>query len=475
MQRIRAGALWTGQGQPLQNASITISPEGTISEVTADSGGEPADYPFAMPAFFDAHCHLSWMVLKELSLDLSTAGSVEDLLGIVWEGVKNGNDEIIRGDSFDESNWSDSRLPTLEELDAATGGRPAFLCRVCGHAALANSAMMAMMDHDPRWIDLSTGMLREKPVMEFSEHFPPDPRRAYEAVGSVVGKIHSAGVTGVCSIEKTENAANLLAAEPDLDIKLVLNGVSPDNPLFPSDSTMIKYFLDGSFGAGNASVELNSTEFLLHDDEDLLEKLILCGKLGVTPVVHSIGGGALLQLDRVSARAFRRLGRGFPIRIEHAEDIDPVWPGNWDPAYHIFSMQPNFVERWQRPGGMYDRLLTPERALRLNPFRNIIDRGFRLGFGSDSMPMDPLFGLKGAVEHRDPSLSISVGEALKAYTLEAASISGCEPLAKPLGPGRQADIVFLSGNPFSGISGVTVEKTLRKGKTVYDSNGSHLQ
>jgi len=475
MQKIKTGALWTGQGLPLENSTISILSDGTISEITADSSGGPVDYPFAMPAFFDAHCHLSWMVLKELSLDLSTAGSVEDLLGIVWEGVKNGDDEIIRGDSFDESSWSDSRLPTLQELDAATGGRPAFLCRVCGHAALANSAMMAMMDHDPRWIDLSTGILREKPVMEFSDCFPPDPRKAYEAVGSVVGKIHSAGVTGVCSIEKPENAANLLAAHPELDIKLVMSGVSPDDPVFPAKSSMMKFFLDGSFGAGNAAVDLNSGDFLIHDDEDLLEKFILCGELGVVPVVHAIGGGALLQLDRVSAEAFRRLGRGFPIRIEHAEDLDPFWPGNWDPGYHIFSMQPNFVERWQRTGGMYDRLLTPERAHRLNPFRSVLDRGFRLGFGSDSMPMDPLFGLKGAVEHRDPSLSISVGEALKAYTLEAASISGCEPLAKPLGPGRQADIVFLSGNPFSGISGVTVEKTLRKGKTVYDSSGSHMQ
>lgn len=469
MNRIKVAALWTGQGDEIENAAVAVNGDGLISGI-APGGDDPPEHAFAMPAFFDAHCHLSWMVLKELSLDLSTAGSAEDLLGIVWEGVRKGEDGIIRGDSFDESSWRDSRLPTLQELDAATGNRPAFLCRVCGHAALANSAMMALMDHDPKWMDRSTGMLREKPVMEFSERFPPDPGKAFEAVGSVVGKIHSAGVTGVCSVEKPENALNLLAAAPDLDVRLVMNGVAPDDPVLPAGSSMKKFFLDGSFGAGNAAVDLNSNESLLFSDEELLEEFVLCGKLGIVPVVHAIGGRALMQLDTVSAEAFKRLGRGFPVRVEHAEDLDSFWPGGWDPRFHIFSMQPNFVERWQRPGGMYDRLLSPGRSMRLNPFREVLRAGFRLGFGSDSMPLDPLYGLAGAVNHRDPSLSISVGEALRAYTTEAAGISGCSRLADPLGPGRPADMVFLSANPFEGISGVRVEKTMRRGRIVFDSS-----
>ena len=472
MHRIKAAYLWTGEGPPRRNATITITPEGTIERITSEAEEGPAQYPFIMPAFFDAHCHLSWMVLKELSLDLSTAGSAEDLLGIVWEGVKNTDDGIIRGDSFDESDWPDSRLPTLKELDAVTGNKPAFLCRVCGHAALANSAMMALMEHDSKSINFSTGILREKPVMEFSDRFPPDPGRAYEAVGSVVTKIHSSGVTGVCSIEKPENAASLLSAEPDLEIRLVHNGVSPEDPVLSRGTAMIKIFLDGSFGAGNASVNLCTGEHLLHSDQELLGILIRCAETRVTPVIHAIGGGALKQLDRVSAEAFKIMGGGFSVRIEHAEDLCPAWPGNWDPGYHIFSMQPNFVERWQRAGGMYDKLLTPDRAAQLNPFRAVLESGFQLGFGSDSMPLDPLFGLKGAVEHRDPSLSISTGEALRAYTVQAASISGCENLAQPLGPGRPADLVFLTGNPFSGLSGITVEKTVRAGRTVYDASES---
>lgn len=470
MRDIKARRLWTGQEGPLENARVTLDREGLVEGIAPLEPEEFPEYDFVMPAFFDAHCHLSWMVLKELSLDLSTAGSAEDLLGIVWENVRAGEDGIIRGDSFDESAWSDSSLPTLDQLDAVTGNRPAFLCRVCGHAALANSAMMALMDHDPKWMDRTTGVLREKPVMEFSERFPPDRERAREAVLSVTGKVHSAGVTGVCTVEKPANALDLMEAGPDLDIAWVVNG-EESVPELPG-MRMRKFFLDGSFGAGNAAVDPGSGEHLLHSDTDLLKGFLSCGESGVMPVIHAIGAGALAQLQRVSSRAFDLLGRGFPVRIEHGEDLEPVWEHGWDPEFHIFSMQPNFVERWQRPGGMYERLLPPGRSVRLNPFRLVLDGGFSLGFGSDSMPLDPIFGLRGALRHRDPSLALDTHEALRAYTLSAAEISGCGHLAAPLAPGRPGDLVCLDGDPFSDLDSVSVRRTIRRGRTVFHREGA---
>ncbi|HOP26547.1 MAG TPA: amidohydrolase family protein [Candidatus Sabulitectum sp.] len=465
MRDIKARRLWTGQGGTLENARVTLDREGLVEGIAPLEPEDFPEYDFVMPAFFDAHCHLSWMVLKELSLDLSTAGSAEDLLGIVWENARAGEDGIIRGDSFDESSWSDSRLPTLDQLDAVTGNRPAFLCRVCGHAALANSAMMALMEHDPKWMDRETGFLRERPVMEFSEHFPPDREKAREAVVSVTAKIHSTGVTGVCTVEKPANALDLIEAAPDLDIAWVVNGDGP-SPELPGQR-MRKFFLDGSFGAGNAAVDPYSRENLLHSDDELLRGFLACAEAGEVPVIHAIGAGALAQLQRVSARAFDVLGRGFPVRIEHGEDLEPVWDMGWDPDFHIFSMQPNFVERWQRPGGMYDRLLPPGRSVRLNPFRLVLDGGFSLGFGSDSMPLDPIFGLRGALRHRDALLALDTHEALRAYTLSSAEISGCGHLAASLAPGRPGDLVCLDGDPFSDFDSVSVQRTVRRGRTVF--------
>ena len=86
------------------------------------------------------------------------------------------------------------------------------------------------------------------------------------------------------------------------------------------------------------------------------------------------------------------------------------------------------------------------------------------------MPFDPLFGIWGAINHRDAKFSLSVAEALAAYTIGAASVSGFKHLTKPLQIGRVADLVFLSGNPFTEFSDVTVEATMKKGKFVYKRN-----
>ena len=106
----------------------------------------------------------------------------------------------------------------------------------------------------------------------------------------------------------------------------------------------------------------------------------------------------------------------------------------------------------------------------LNPFRTVLDAGFQLAFGSDCMPLDPLYGLKGAVRHRNAAQSVSMVEALAAYTLDAASISGLLHLAAPLGAGRTADMVFLSGNPFESFDNISIEATMKNGSMVFGKN-----
>ena len=66
-------------------------------------------------------------------------------------------------------------------------------------------------------------------------------------------------------------------------------------------------------------------------------------------------------------------------------------------------------------------------------------------------------------------------QALRAYTLGAASISGFKHLALPLRTGRTADLVFLSESPFEGLDGVTVEATMKKGKTVYNADDLSME
>lgn len=474
MDRVGCRRLWTGPGGLVDNAVIHFDTRGNIREIESRPSPEGLSHPFGMPAFFDAHCHFSWMILKEISLDLSGAGSAGEMLDMISLGLSEFQGDIFRCESYDESRWENPELPTLAELDAVTGERPCFLCRVCGHAGMANSAMLAMMHpEDPAFVDPATGRLLERPVMEFSRRFPPDPASVVRGMAAVTGRIHAAGVTGICSMEKPAEARAIADASLPLDITFALRDSAPSRVAGSGlPGGMLKLFLDGSFGAGNAATDPSSDANLLLDDRELLQILLDSGEAGVVPVIHAIGAAALSQLARVSALAFRSLGGGFPIRVEHGEDLPEVLSGPWDPEFHIFSMQPNFVERWQRPGGMYHRLLSPERAAGLNPFRSVLDRGFRLGFGSDSMPFGPLYGLRGALSHPSPAQSLTTEEALGAYTLDAAGISSCGPLSLPLAPGRPGDLVFLSSDPFQGLEGVAVERTLRRGEEVFRMENS---
>lgn len=468
MLLIKAASCWTGAGPLLQRALIVID-KGRIVSVEPEAVSEGFDCPFVMPAFFDAHCHLSWMIQKRISLDLSAAGSKEELLQIVSEASASYPEGILRGHSFDESTWEVPVLPSLEELDRAGSGRAVFLGRICGHAALANSSMLDMLDCDPVWVDRSTGRVAEEPVMNFTRRFPPPDSLMDSTMDLVFDHILSTGVTGVCSIEDSDGIRRLQRSRCPIETSFSLRDPIPSDPLIEhSEVSMVKYFLDGSIGAGTAAMETRSAERLLYTDEALLEELIFCGRKGLTPMLHAIGGSALSQIDRVSRRAFSELNGGFTIRIEHAEDLHAAWPGSWDPRYHLFSMQPNFVHRWQRRGGLYEKKLGRSRSVSMNPFRTVRDAGFSLGFGSDSMPFDPLYGLRGAIEHPLPEQRLSTEESLFAYTLGSAAISGKEFLSLPLQPGRRADLVVLSSDPFLGLDGVSVVRTLSKGETVFE-------
>ncbi|MCK5133054.1 MAG: amidohydrolase family protein [Candidatus Sabulitectum sp.] len=480
MPTIRCRSLWTGTGSCLSHVAVHIDDCGMITTIEKCHSAV-FDYNFAMPSFVDAHVHCTWMVAKEASLDLSRVRSSDEFLSLVHSAVVCAGHRIVRGESFDESDWTNSDLPTLSQLDSVTGNVPVFLRRVCGHAALVNSAMLRLMvmvmDPDMSGVNKSTGVLKEWPVLNFEKMFPLPDEVLVDAASRVQSMIYSKGVTAVRTFESVHNTESVQDLYPGLDVSVT---VIVDNfeelPALDFPLKVVKLFLDGAFGAGNAALlhpyADGSVGDLHYTDEELLALFVRCGKTGHSVAAHAIGGEALRQLDRVSNEAFRLLGNGFNVRIEHAEDLLSAWPGTWNPEYHIFSMQPNFVERWQRPEGMYDRILPLEQSFLLNPFRTVLDAGFRLGFGSDCMPLDPLYGLRGAVQHRNSSESLSMEEALYAYTLDAAFISGLSQLAIPLGRGRTADMVFLSGTPFEGLEGITVEATMKNGNIVFENNVS---
>lgn len=475
MTSLRVRRLWTGIGEGTLEGCAVRFGRGVIESLEPSSG--PWDFEFAMPSFVDAHCHLLWLGFESVFADLSWTRSKEDLLGWLSRSQPPPRGEFLRGEKWDDSAWSPDAPPTLGEMDAASGGVPVFLRRVCGHAALVNSASLALL----RSAGLDPGgpgpVILEKPVLGFDTAFPPGPGTLSSALSAAVDRALECGVTAVSTTESGRHLETYGSTGTGL-LRVSVGVFREDlgDRLAEARGSGIrgmKIFLDGAIGARTAAMDEpfddGSTGRETIGEGELENLIVRCWEAGLVPIVHAIGGRALRLLDTAGRAALERAPRNprARIRVEHAEDLLSAWPGGWDPRIHYFSMQPNFVARWQQAGGMYETRLGPERARALNPFGPVRRAGFTLGFGSDGMPFGPLYGLKGAVEHPHPALGLAMSEAMEAYTLGAARVSGFDDLAVPLGPGRPADVALLSAGPLEApLDQVVVEGVLASGELV---------
>jgi predicted amidohydrolase YtcJ len=91
---------------------------------------------------------------------------------------------------------------------------------------------------------------------------------------------------------------------------------------------------------------------------------------------------------------------------------------------------------------------------------------------------NPLLGLKSAIDRQDhkgnplgAEQAITAPEALAAYTLAGAILSGDETNRGSITPGKWADLVVLSGDPLTTpaekLLDLVVEQTYVGGKLVY--------
>ena len=142
------------------------------------------------------------------------------------------------------------------------------------------------------------------------------------------------------------------------------------------------------------------------------------------------------------------------------------------------SQQPNFTYTLE---GRYNAYLDGKRLQHNNPLRSPMDNGIRLAISSDILPLDPIVGIYAAVTRRGMSGAVygiaealSVSEALKAYTAEAAYLNFRETELGFIAPGYRADMVVLSDNPTTmnpdQLLELSVAHTFFNGELVYSSS-----
>lgn len=133
-------------------------------------------------------------------------------------------------------------------------------------------------------------------------------------------------------------------------------------------------------------------------------------------------------------------------------------------------MQTSFIGWPQEPDEYLEELLGAERARKLNPLRNFWDRGITLSAGSDApcTDPDPILWMQRACNHSVQEQSLSPKEALRTCTYNGAWTTFDEREHGSLEPGKIADMVTLSANPYetpaAELGTIHVEELLLAGK-----------
>src|SRR3990170_2158553 len=450
-----------------------------------------------MPGFIDTHVHLTGTGIHHRSPELSTVNSATELLAAVGRIVAEGDGPVyLHG--WDESRWSERRVPSLEELDALTP-RPLALARIDGHVLLLNTAGLersgsrAEPGVETSGDGAPTGRVVRRAAEAAKRWFATNlPEREVEELQlQAAGLAVSHGLTTIHEMSMpTERGMRdlevLLAHRSRLPLDVV-NYVATTDISAVMDLGLPRVGgdlpVDGSIGARTAWVSGGfvdggqAPEGYYGDDE--LAEFFHDGHLaGLQVGVHAIGDAAIEQVVATWERVYqsldsrqRRHFRARRHRVEHFEMANGQVLERAAMLGLAISVQPAFDAAWGFPGGLYEQGLGAERAATMNPFRDLVARGLEIGVGSDTpiTTVDPLVGIAALESHHDPVQRLSREEAFRLHTMGSARLANQEDKKGSLEPGKHADLVAYDVDPLEvrSLEGVLPILSVSLGREVY--------
>jgi predicted amidohydrolase YtcJ len=468
------------------------------------------------PGLIDSHIHLVDGGMRLASIQLRDADSRDEFVRRIAEFAQNAKPGawIIGGD-WDHSRWG-GELPSRDWIDAATPNNPVWINRLDGHMSLANTAAMRAAGVADDVADVSggeivrdaagrpTGIFKDNALGLIDRAEPrPALQQQIDATVAAMAYLAERGVTAVhhmgswrhVEVFRSAHSRGLLktriyACTPLDEWQRLANEIRDRGR---GDDWLriggLKGFVDGSLGSHTAAFLKPFSDapqdrgLLVNTAEDLEDWTTQADRAGLQVVVHAIGDRAIrLQLDVFERVATANGARDRRFRIEHAQHIAPQDIPRFAKLGVVASMQPYHAiddGRWA------ERVIGAERSETTYAFRSLLDVGARLAFGSDWFvaPPTPVEGIYAAVtrrtldgEHPDgwvPQQKITVEEALRAYTIDAAYSAFSESSLGSLEPGKLADLVVFERNlfqtPTHELNAVPIATTIIGGNVVYQS------
>jgi predicted amidohydrolase YtcJ len=478
-----------------------------------DGGGKTL-----LPGLIDAHGHvieLGFVATRVLLHDTQSLEQAQERIRSY--AIANPDRAWLLGGGWNQVTWKLGRFPTAGELDAVASDRPAVLSRIDGHAEWLNTKALLASGitrdtKDPvggrieRDADGNpSGVLVDK-AMDLAEQAIPRPTAAERraALTAALAHMNSVGLTSVG--DAGDSAADIALYEDFADrgtltvriYAMIADtgadflALSKSGPLigFGDDRLTVravKLFADGALGSRGAALlapysdQPEQRGLLFMSNDEMEHKIETALGAGYQVNIHAIGDAANTQVLDSFEAAYKAVGgRQLRNRIEHAQVVALADIPRFKHLDLIASMQPTHATSDKN---MAEDRIGKERIKGAYAWRSILDQGTRIAGGSD-FPVEsdnPFFGLHAAVTRTDhaglpaggwhPEQAMTLLEAFRAFTLDAAYAQHQEKTLGSLEPGKWADFILIDRDLFkiapADIWRIKVEQTWVGGIKVF--------
>lgn len=450
-----------------------------------------------IPGFNDAHCHPLAYALTLRSVDCSPPGvrRISDLQVRLRRAAENGGEGWLRASNLDMPTMAEKRPPTRWELDEAVAHRPVLLVdrtgqhcvlnsrglEICGITAASDDAAGGRIHRDPA-TGQPTGVISGNDERVARAIPPPSPADVEAGLRQAGREYLSLGITSIQDTSWSNGLRHWAAMCRFRKSGLLATRLT----LLPGVDAVAEFAGRGLHsGSGDEFLRLGAAKIALDEStgnpaptqQEVTEAAFRAIEAGFQPAFH-VSDMHMLRVSLAAVNALRRRGFAVSPRFEHC----PLCPDDMIPAVAasgaVVVAQPNL---FHMTGEQYRRHATAEQLRWISPFRSILDNGVPLAFGSDSplTPSDPFGAIHTAVSRRvSDNLelglreSLTVMEALQAYTAGGAKASSEIALKGVIAAGQLADLAVLDRNlldePLEVLPETQVQMTLVDGKVVWE-------
>lgn len=452
------------------------------------------------PGIIDSHLHFLDYALSLNRVNLDGCASQSQIVSILKDrAARSDPEEWILGRGWSQKQFGG--MPHKNLLDSIFPSNPVVLESHDGHVRWLNTKAIeaarvaqvgsvegGYIGKDPD--GTPDGILAENAVALLRSVIPkPDSSRRKLALLNAQKKLHGYGIVGLHSLDAEDAFGDLQQLHAESKLRLRIFHSIPLRHLESAVSLslksgfgdpwlkfgFVKIFSDGTLGAQTASMlePFDGTEEVgieTISERQMIENIALALENGIAVAVHAIGDRASRQtLDAFEKSADLLKNPTAHSRVEHAQLLHPKEIKRFRKLGVLASMQPYHAISDHDLAIQY----WGNRSTFSYAWRSLLNAGATLIFGSDA-PVeepDPLLGLRAAV-HRskweDKNQTITPYQALLAYTWNPAYASGEEKDRGSLEPGKLADFIIFSEDPYrTEFNGLRVVGTAIDGDFVY--------